>query len=166
MSLHSAFCFLFRILINQFVQSLSCPIICNPTGCSTPRLPCPSLSHYCSNSCSFTQWCHPSISSSVIPFSSCPQSFPGSRSFPMSTLFTSGGQNIVASASASVLPLNIQDWFPLGLTGCIASAVSRNVNWWSHYGKQYGVSSKKLKIELPCDIAIPLLDMYLEKKKQ
>ena len=64
-------------------------------------------------------WCHPTISSYVVPFSSCPQSFPASGSFQMSQLFTSGGQSIGASASTSVLPMNIQDWFPLGWTGWI-----------------------------------------------
>ena len=73
-----------------------------------------------SNSCSSSQWCHPTISSSVIPFSSCLQSFPASGSFPMSQLFTSGGQSIGVSAIASVLPVNIQDWFPLGWTGWIS----------------------------------------------
>ena len=73
----------------------------------------------CSNSCSLSQWWHPTISSSVIPFSSCPQSFPESGSFPMSWLFASGGQSIAASASTSVLQMNIQDWFPLGFTGLI-----------------------------------------------
>ena len=83
------------------------------------RLPCPSLSPgVCSNSCPLSQWCHPTISSSVAPFSSCLQSFPASGSFPVSQLFTSGGQSI--GASASVLPMNIQDWFPLGLTGLIS----------------------------------------------
>ena len=72
------------------------------------------------NSCPSSQWCHPAISSSVIPSSSCPQSFPASRSFPMSQLFASGGQSIGVSASASVLPMNIQDWFPLEWTGWIS----------------------------------------------
>ena len=82
------------------------------------RLPCLSLSpKVCSNSCPLNWWCHPTISSSVAPFSSCPQSFPASGSFPMSQLFASGGQSIGASASASVLPMNIQGWFPLGLAG-------------------------------------------------
>ena len=67
-----------------------------------------------------SQWCHPSISSSVVPFSSCPQSLPASESFPMNQLFTSGGQSIGSSASAYVLLLNNQDWFPLGLTGLIS----------------------------------------------
>ena len=72
------------------------------------------------NSCPLSQWCHPTISSSVIPFSSCPQSFPASGSFPMSQFFTSGGQSIGVSASTSVLPMNTQDWSPLGWTGWIS----------------------------------------------
>ena len=85
------------------------------------RLSCPSLSpRACSNSCPLSQWCHPTISSSVILFSSCLWSFPASGSFPMSQFFTSGGQSIVVSASASVLPMNTQDWFPLGWTGWIS----------------------------------------------
>ena len=92
-----------------------------PHGLQHARLPCPSLSPgVCSNSCPLSWWCHPTISSSVIPFSSCLQSFPASRSFPMSWLFASGGQSIGATASASVLPMDIQDWFPLGWTGVIS----------------------------------------------
>ena len=92
-----------------------------PHGLQHTRLHCPSLSpRACSNSCLLSQWCHPTISFSVIPFSSCLQSFPESGSFPMSQPFASGGQNIGASASASVFPMNIQDWFPLGLTGLIS----------------------------------------------
>ena len=72
------------------------------------------------NPCPLSRWCHPSISSSVVPFSSCPQSFPASGSFLMSQLFTSGGQSIGVSASTSVLPMNIQDWSPLGWTGWIS----------------------------------------------
>ena len=79
------------------------------------RPPCPSSTpRVYSNSCPLSQWCHPTISSSVVPFSSSFQSFPASGSFKMSPFFTSGGQNTGISASASVLPLNIQDWFPLG----------------------------------------------------
>ena len=74
----------------------------------------------CSNSCPLSLQCHPTISSSVVPFSSLPQSFSASRFFPMSQFFTSGGQTIGASASASVFPLNTQDWFPLGWTGWIS----------------------------------------------
>ena len=85
------------------------------------RLPCPSLSPgACSNSCPLSQWCHPTISFSVVPFSSCPQFFPASGSFPMSQLFASGRQSIGASASTSVFPVNIQGWFPSGLTGLIS----------------------------------------------
>ena len=92
-----------------------------PHGLQHARLPCPSPPPgVCSNSHPLIQWCHPTISSSVIPFSSCPQSFPESGSFPMNQLFTWSGQSIRASASTSVLPMNIQDWFPLGLTGLIS----------------------------------------------
>ena len=72
------------------------------------------------NSCASSQWCHPAISSSIIPISSCPQSLPASKSFPMSQLFTWGGQSIGVSALASVLPMNTQDWSPLGWTGWIS----------------------------------------------
>ena len=85
------------------------------------RFLCPSLSPWVSsNSCPLSQWCHPIISTSVIPFSSCPQFFPAPGSFPMSQLFTPGGQSVGASISASVLPMNIQGWLPLGLTGLIS----------------------------------------------
>ena len=95
----------------------SCPNLCDPMDC---RLPCPSLTlRVSSHSCPFRQWCHPTISSSVIPFTSWLQSFPASGSFPMSQLFTSGGQSTGASASASVFPGNIKCWFPLRLTGLI-----------------------------------------------
>ena len=89
-------------------------------GLQHARFPCPSPSlRVCSNSYPLIQWCHPTISSSVVPFSSRLQSFPASGSFPMSQLFSSGGLSIRVSASASVLPMNIQGWFPLGLTGLI-----------------------------------------------
>ena len=88
-----------------------------PHGLQYTRLPRPSSTpRASSNSCPLSQWCHPTISSSVIPFSRL-QSFPASGSFQMSQFFTSGGQSIGVSASASVLPMNIQDWFPIGLTG-------------------------------------------------
>ena len=90
-----------------------------PRGLQHTRLPCPSPTPgACSNSCPSSQWCHPTILSSVFPFSSCLQSFPVSGSFLMSQFFMSGGQNI--GASASILPVNIQDWFPLGLTGLVS----------------------------------------------
>jgi len=85
------------------------------------KLPCPSVSpRVCSNSYTLSWWCHPNSSSSVAPFSSCPQSFPASGSFPMSQFFTSGGWSIGASASISVLLMDIQGWFPLGLTDLIS----------------------------------------------
>ena len=84
------------------------------------RPPCPSpIPGVHPNPCPLSRWCHPTISSSVVPFS-CRQSFPASASFPVSHFFTSGGQSIGVSASASVLPMNIQDWFPLGWTGWIS----------------------------------------------
>ena len=90
-------------------------------GLQHTRSPCPSpASGVYSNSCSLSQWCHPTITSSVVPFSSCLQSFPASGTFLMSQFFASGGQSIGASASSSVLPMNIQDWFPLGWTGLIS----------------------------------------------
>ena len=90
-------------------------------GLQLTRLTCPSpFPGVGSNSCPLNQWCHPTISSSVDPFSSCPQSFPASGSFPITQLFTSGGQSTGALASALVLLMNIQEWFPLGLTGLIS----------------------------------------------
>ena len=90
-------------------------------GLQQSRLPYPSPSPgACSNSCPLSQWCHPKISSSVVPFSSCLHSFPASMLFSMSWLFTSGDQSIGAPSSASVLPMNIQDWFSLGWTGWIS----------------------------------------------
>ena len=106
--------------VSQFssVQSLSHVQLCDPMDCSMSRFPV--LHWVCSNSCSMNQWYHPFISSSIASFSSCPQSFPALGSFPMSQFFASGGQSIGVSASTSILPMNIQDWFLLGLTGCIS----------------------------------------------
>ena len=103
----------------SLVQSLSCVQLFATYGLQHARLPCPSPNPgACSNSCPLSQWCHLTISSSAIPFSSCLQSFPASGSFPRSQFFTSGGQSIGVSASA--LPINIQDWFPSGWTGWIS----------------------------------------------
>ena len=93
------------------------PALCNPHGLQYTWCPSPSPRDY-SNSNTQSRWCHPITSSSVAPFSSCPQSFPASRSFPMSRLFASGGQAI--GASTSVLPINIPGWFSLALTGMIS----------------------------------------------
>ena len=101
------------------VQSLLCLTLCDPMDCSMPGFPVHHQLPVYSNSCPLSPWTHPSISSSVVPFS-CFQSFPASGSFPMSQLFVSGGQSIRVSASASVLPVNTQDWFPLGWTGWIS----------------------------------------------
>jgi len=102
----------------------SCSVTSNslqPHGLQHARPPCPSPTPgVYSNSCPLSRWCHPTISSSVIPFSSYLQSFPSSESFPMSQLFASGGQSTGVSILTSVLPVNIQDWFPLGLTGWIS----------------------------------------------
>jgi len=97
--------------------------------CGLQRLPCPSSSpKACSNSCPLSWWCHPTISFSVVPFSSCLQSYPASRSVLMSQFFTSGSQSTGASASASVLPMNIQDWFPLWVAGLILQCKFYHVN--------------------------------------
>ena len=110
--------------LNHLLLFLSHSVVANsfrPHALQHTRLPCPPLSlGACRNSCPLSWWCHPTISSCVIPFSSYLQSFPASESFLVSQLFTLGGQSIGASASASVLPMNIQDWFPLGLTGLIS----------------------------------------------
>ena len=120
---------------------------------STPGLsvrpPCPSPTpRVHSNSRPSSQWCHPVVSSSVIPFSSCPQSLPTSESFPMSQLFEWGGQSIEVSASASVLPMNTQDWSPLEWTHCISlqskglSRIFSNTTVQKHqfFGAQYTCS--------------------------
>ena len=116
-----------------------CLTLCDSMDCSTPGS---SVLHYllkfAQNSCAWNQWCYLTISFSAAPFSSCLQSFPASESFPMSRLFTSGGQSIGASASASVLPMNIQDWFPVGWTGLISfqskglSGVFSSTTIWNH----------------------------------
>ena len=113
------------IIISQFSSvQFNCSVMSNslwPHGLQHARPPCPSptLGVY-PNSSLLRQWCHPTITSSVIPFSSCPQSLPASGSFPMSQLFASGGQSIGVSASASVLPMNTQGSSPLGWTGWIS----------------------------------------------
>ena len=102
---------------SRSVMSKSLP----PHGLQHARPPCPSPTPGAyPNSCPLSWWCHPTISSSVVPFFSCPQSFPASGSFQMSQFFAAGGQSIGVSASASVLPMNTQDWSPLGRTGWIS----------------------------------------------
>ena len=101
------------------VQLLSCVwLFATPWTTARQRPPCPSPTpRVHPNPCPLSQWCHPTISSSVVPFSSCPHSFPASGFFPMSQLFTSGGQSFGVLALTSVLPMNTQDWSPLGWTG-------------------------------------------------
>ena len=136
-----------------------CPTLCDPMDCSTP---CLSVHHQlpraCSNSCPSSRWCHPTISSSVVPLSSCPQSCPASGSFQMSQFFESGGQSIGVSASASVLPMNTQDWSPLGWTGWISlqskglSRVFSNTTVQKHqfFGAQFSLwSNFHMTIEKP-----------------
>jgi len=115
------------------------------------RPPCPSPTpRVYPNSCPLSPWCHPTISSSVVPFSSCPQSFLASGSFQMSQLLTSGGQRIGVSASASVLPMNIQDWLPLGWTGWISLQFkglwrvfsNTTVQKYQFFGAQFSLESK------------------------
>ena len=115
-------------------------------GLQHTRLSCPSpTARVYSNSCPLSRWCHPTISSSVVPFSSCLQSFPASGSFQMSQFFASGGQSIRVSASASVLSVNIQDWFPLGST----------VSPWSPRDSQE--SSPRYLPDLTCQVSIKTL---------
>ena len=115
LSIHPLALLLLLLLFNRSVVSDSLW----PHGLQHARPPCPSPTPgVCSNSCPLSQWCHPAISSSVVPFSSCLESFPASGSFPVSRLFTSGGQRI--AASESVPPVDLQGWFPLGLTGGIS----------------------------------------------
>ena len=110
--------------ISNLLSLFSHPVMSNsfqPHGLQHARLPCPSPTPgVYSNSCPLSRWCHPTISSSVIPFSSHLQSFPESGSLPRSQFFTLGGQRTGVSVSASVLPMNIQDWFSSGLTGWIS----------------------------------------------
>ena len=133
------------------------------------RPPCPSPSpgvH--SNSCPSSQWCHPAISSSVVPFSSCPQPLPASESFPMSQLFAWGGQSTGVSASISFLPKNTQGWFPLERTGCISlqskglSRIFSNTTVQKHqfFGAYYGIKvlhaqSSTYTVQKMCHVLSP-----------
>ena len=155
-------CFLILAIANNGSVNIYCHLVVVMSNSLWPhelqhtRLLCPPLyPTVYSNSCPLSWWCHPTISSSVIPFSSCPQSFLASGSFPVNRLFASGGQRIGASASASVLPMNIQGWFPLGLTGLTSlqpkglSRVFSNttVQKHQHFGTQ---------LSLTCSINIEL----------
>ena len=124
------------------------------------RPPCPSPTpRVHQNSCQSSWWYHPTILSSVIPFSSCPQSFPASRSFQMSQLFTSGGQRIGASALASVLPMNIQGWSPLGLTGLISLKSMGLSSLFQHH------SSKASVLQCSAFFMVQLSHLYMTTRK-
>ena len=131
----------FKLVVYCCSVAKLCPTLCDPRGLQHSRLPCPSLSlRVSSDTCPLNGWCYLAISSSVTPFPTFLQSFPASRSFLMSGffLFSSGGQNIGISASASVLPVNSQGWFPIGLTGLISllskglSRVFFSTTIWKH----------------------------------
>ena len=154
-----------KLLFSRWVISDSLP----PHELQHTKLPCPSLPpRVCSNSCPLSHWCHPTISSSVAPFSSCLQSFPASGPFPMSWIFASGGPTIGASASASVLPANIQGWFPLGRTDLI-SLLSKGplqchnwlkINWINKNIKEKKTKTNKekyLELCFPTSSATPFL---------
>ena len=144
------FFFFFSKHLGLILLLFSCWVMSDslqPHGLQHTRLPSPSPSPgTCSNSCPLSHWCHLDMSSSVIPFSSYLQSFPTSGTFLMSWIFALGGQSIGASASASVLPMNIQDWFPLGLTGLISleskglSRVISGTTIWKHQFLQHSDS--------------------------
>ena len=130
--------FLTSLSFSQFSCSVMSVSKSDPMDCSTLGFSVPTTPGAHSNSCPSSWWCHPAISCSVISFSSCLQSFPASGSFPMSPVIASGVQSIVASATASVLPMNIQDWLPLGLNGFISllskglPRVFSNTTVWRH----------------------------------
>ena len=134
-----AFICLFTQLLHKYFRRLSVVSdFCDPHGLQHVRPPCPSPTPRAySNSSALSQWCHPTISSAVIPFSSQLQSLPASKSFQMRQFFASGGQCIGVSASTSVLPMNIQDWFPLGWIGWISlqSKGLSGVFSWYHSSK-------------------------------
>ena len=147
-----------------------------PHGLQHARPPCPPPAPgVYPNSCPVSQWCYLTISSSVVRFSSCPQSFPASGSFPMSQLFASGGQSIGASASASVPPMSIQDWFPLGWTGWISllskglsSLLQHHCGWGCKWvGAATNENSmeflRTVNTDLPPDLASPPFALDPEK---
>ena len=158
-------------LLVLVVQTLSHAQLFTTHGLQHKRLPRTSpTSRASSNSCSLSQWCHPTISSSVIPFSSYLQSFPSSGSFPMTQFFTSDGQSI--GASESVLPMNTQDWFPLGCTGLISLKSKRLTRVFSNrtvqrhqfFNAQLSLwSNSKIRIWLPEKLQV-WLDWLLSVK--
>ena len=147
--------------------------VLQPHGLQHSSLPCPSLSSkVCSNSCLLSRWCHPTISSSVIPFSSRLQSFPASGSFPMSQFFPTSCQSIGVSASTSVLPMNTQDWFPLEWTGWISlqskglSRVFFNTTVQKHqfFGTQFSLWSNSYVITWLLEYAVQVDHSFSSKE--
>ena len=157
---------------HTFSVQFSCSVVSDslwPHGLQHSMLPClsPAPGAY-SNSCPSSWWCHPSISSSVVPFS-CLQSFPASGSFPLNQFFASSGQSIGVSPSASVLPMNIQDWFPLGWTGLISlqskglSRVFSNTRVQKHqffqsYNSKFHFSNHIVKLNFPSSFNIKYIN--------
>ena len=135
------------------------------------RPPCPSPTpRVHPNPCPLSRWCHPAISSSVVPSSSLPQSFPASGSFPISQLFAWGGQSIGVSASASVLPMNTQDWFPLGWTGWISlqskalSRVFSNTTVQKHQFFGHGVAKSQGTEQVTLSLSFTLIKKKKKKR--
>ena len=157
-----------RVTIVVVVQSLSRVGSLRPHGLQHTRLPCPSPTPgLCWNSCPSGWWCHPTISSSVIPFSSCLQSFPASGSFPMSWLFAWGGQSIGVSASTSALPMNTQDWSPFGWTGWI-SLQSKGLSRVSPTPQFKSINSSALNlflVQLLCTLCTFVVHNYWKNQK-
>ena len=145
------------------IQSLGRVRLCDPMDCSMTGI---LIHHQLLNLpklISFSRWCHPTISSSVVPFSSCPQSFPASGSFQMSQFFASGGQSIGASASTSIFPMNTQDWPPLGWTGWISlqsKGLSRVFSNRKTNLTPYWICSLAITLVLYC-LCLVMLVLYL-----
>ena len=161
-------------IVSPFALQFSCSVASDalqPHGLQHARPPCPSPTPgVYSNSCPLSRWCHPTISSSVVPFSSCPQSFPASGSFQMIQLFASGGQSTGVSASKSVLPMNIQDWLPLGVYSSLCYKLEQNslsastVAWrlcvLTHPLGPWPVLCMQCPPWRPCPSAIPLMKVF------
>ena len=161
-------------IFNSSLLSFSCSVVSNPLrphGLQHTRLPCCSRSPgVCSNSCPLSRWGHPTISSSAVPFSSCLQSFLASGSFLLSWPFTSGSQSTEASVSPSVLPVSIQDWFPLGLTGWISlqsrrlSRVLSSTTVQKHQFLSYQyVFDSEISCALDVEVRTIALEVYAEE---
>ena len=160
-TLHNIAC-AFKIQSVQFSNSVVSDSLW-PHGLQHARPPCPSpIRGVYSDSCQLNRWCHPTISSSVVPFSSCPQSFPSSGFFLMSHLFASRVQSIGVSASTSVFPMNIRDWFPLGWTGWLSQ--SKGLNNWAKIRERKKIYMQMVRHQtsLPFKIIVKSLALFRE----